>query len=179
MSTPKWCSATAYPWNQRLEFCRVKATTFAGHNVILPSKFIPTCLHVLTYDRTGNTNCFTPSGGGPDPNECHVITDALLYDSQNIGALFTLDPAKNTSVITMQYRSCKTFMVNQDSGALNYCRTDWVCSLFYECRMFGAYKAFWGTSLLYLIGSPSIASLSRTRTVEIASPPTKGGSSSK
>lgn len=34
---------------------------------------------------TGTTNCFTPSGGGPDPNECHVIADALLYDSQNVG----------------------------------------------------------------------------------------------
>ena len=33
-----------------------------------------------------NTFCFTPAGGGPDPNECHVITDALLYDSQNVGA---------------------------------------------------------------------------------------------
>lgn len=33
----------------------------------------------------GTTNCFNPSGGGPDPNECHVIADALRYDSQNIG----------------------------------------------------------------------------------------------
>ncbi|KAI0697470.1 hypothetical protein BC835DRAFT_1338298 [Cytidiella melzeri] len=78
-----------------------------------------------------NTNCFTPSGGGPDPNECHVITDALLYDSQNIGALFQLDPALNTSTITMQYRSCKTFIVNQDSVALTYCRTDWSAVLDY------------------------------------------------
>ncbi|KAI0040288.1 hypothetical protein FA95DRAFT_1585074 [Auriscalpium vulgare] len=71
------------------------------------------------------TNCFTPSGGGPDPNQCAVIADALLYDSQNIGALFNLDPAVNTSVITMQYQSCKTFIVNQTNSTLQYCRTDW------------------------------------------------------
>ncbi|EKM52844.1 uncharacterized protein PHACADRAFT_212053 [Phanerochaete carnosa HHB-10118-sp] len=76
-----------------------------------------------------NTFCFTPSGGGPDPNDCHVITDALLYDSQNVGALFTLDPAQNTSVITMTYQSCESFMVNQDSVALTYCRTDWASIL--------------------------------------------------
>ncbi|KAI0809002.1 hypothetical protein BC629DRAFT_1590103 [Irpex lacteus] len=72
-----------------------------------------------------NTNCFNPSGGGPDPNECHVIADALLYDSQNIGALFDMNPAQNTSMITMQYRSCKTFILNQTNGTLTYCRTDW------------------------------------------------------
>ncbi|EKM60168.1 uncharacterized protein PHACADRAFT_203435 [Phanerochaete carnosa HHB-10118-sp] len=76
-----------------------------------------------------NTSCFTPSGGGPDPNDCHVITDALLYDSQNIGALFTLDPAQNTSLITMTYQSCESFMVNQDNVALTYCRTDWASIL--------------------------------------------------
>lgn len=34
---------------------------------------------------TGTTNCFPGAGGGPDPNDCHVIADALRYDSQNIG----------------------------------------------------------------------------------------------
>ncbi|KAF9461656.1 hypothetical protein BDZ94DRAFT_1310408 [Collybia nuda] len=38
----------------------------------------------------GNTNCFTPSGGGPDPNECHIITDALKFESQNTGQTFTI-----------------------------------------------------------------------------------------
>ncbi|KIP02237.1 hypothetical protein PHLGIDRAFT_37983 [Phlebiopsis gigantea 11061_1 CR5-6] len=76
-----------------------------------------------------DTFCFTPAGGGPDPNECHVITDALLYDSQNVGALFTLDPAQNTTVITMTYRSCESFMVNQAGVALTYCRTDWASIL--------------------------------------------------
>ena len=42
----------------------------------------PAIAHVISL---GTTNCFTPAGGGPDPNECHVIADALLYDSQNIG----------------------------------------------------------------------------------------------
>ena len=45
------------------------------------------------------------------------------------GALFTMDPAQNTSVITMTYRSCKSFIVNQDSAALTYCRTDWVSQI--------------------------------------------------
>jgi len=31
------------------------------------------------------TNCFNPAGGGPDPNDCHVIADALLFESQNTG----------------------------------------------------------------------------------------------
>ena len=31
------------------------------------------------------TICYTPSGGGPDPNECQVIADALLYESQHTG----------------------------------------------------------------------------------------------
>ncbi|CDO77986.1 hypothetical protein BN946_scf184452.g1 [Trametes cinnabarina] len=34
-----------------------------------------------------NTFCFTPSGGGPNEGDCTVIADALLYDSQNVGAL--------------------------------------------------------------------------------------------
>lgn len=84
-----------------------------------------------------NTYCFTPSGGGPDPNDCNVISDALLYDSQNVGALFQLDPAQNTSVITMQFRTCESFMVNQDSVALTYCRTDWssiLSNLAWNCQ---------------------------------------------
>ncbi|KAI0069291.1 hypothetical protein BV25DRAFT_1874966 [Artomyces pyxidatus] len=71
------------------------------------------------------TNCFPGAGGGPDPNDCVVIADALLYDSQNIGPLVTLDPAANTSVITMTYQSCETFIVNQVNYALQYCGNDW------------------------------------------------------
>lgn len=32
----------------------------------------------------GNTSCFTPSGGGPNPNDCTVIADAMLFYSQNV-----------------------------------------------------------------------------------------------
>lgn len=103
---------------------------------------------LLNYDLVlGNTNCFTPSGGGPDPNECHVIADALRYDSQNIGTSFkmyvhvnpkrtypvypgdsfTMVPANNTALVTMQYRSCSTFIVDQANVPLSYCRSAWVC----------------------------------------------------
>ncbi|KAI0069302.1 hypothetical protein BV25DRAFT_1910987 [Artomyces pyxidatus] len=71
------------------------------------------------------TNCFPGAGGGPDPNDCAVIADALLYDSENIGPLVTLDPATNTSAITMTYNSCETFILNQVDYALQYCRNDW------------------------------------------------------
>ncbi|KAJ7143777.1 hypothetical protein C8R44DRAFT_758874 [Mycena epipterygia] len=70
------------------------------------------------------TNCFPPSGGGPDPNDCHIIADALRYDSQNISALFQVDTGTNNTII-MKYSSCLSFFVNQDSTAIEYCRTDW------------------------------------------------------
>ncbi|EAU86049.2 hypothetical protein CC1G_07128 [Coprinopsis cinerea okayama7 len=70
------------------------------------------------------THCFTPSGGAPVPSpaECNVIADALRYESENTGALFRVATATN---VTMTYRSCKTFFINQDFGGLVYCRTDW------------------------------------------------------
>ncbi|KAH8104008.1 hypothetical protein BXZ70DRAFT_1005562 [Cristinia sonorae] len=71
--------------------------------------------------------CFQPAGGGPDPNECHVISDALRYNSQNIGPLFTI-PA-SASVIGMQYRSSWSFFVNQAEFDLAYCRLDWAAVL--------------------------------------------------
>ncbi|KAJ8502977.1 hypothetical protein ONZ45_g11254 [Pleurotus djamor] len=70
-----------------------------------------------------NTNCFTPSGGGPDPNECHVISDALLFASQNTGQIFTVGTGTNNT-LSLSYRSCTTFFRNQDVSPLNYCRTD-------------------------------------------------------
>ncbi|KDR73229.1 hypothetical protein GALMADRAFT_725422 [Galerina marginata CBS 339.88] len=73
-----------------------------------------------------NTNCFLPAGGGPDPNDCHVIADALRYDSQNVGAIFAIPNGNSTTnPVVMQFSSCKTFFVNQDLGPLAYCRTDW------------------------------------------------------
>ncbi|KAG0700052.1 hypothetical protein DFH29DRAFT_649884 [Suillus ampliporus] len=71
---------------------------------------------------TCTTNCFTPSGGGPNPNDCQVISDALSYDSQNTGALFNISSG---STIYMQYSTCETFFVNQASYAETYCRTNW------------------------------------------------------
>ncbi|KAI0089759.1 hypothetical protein BDY19DRAFT_84228 [Irpex rosettiformis] len=102
---------------------RVEVVQCDGIPLTPPSEILPRQVNVC--GAQCNTNCFTPSGGGPDPNECHVITDALLYDSQNVGASFTMNPAQNTSVITMQYRSCKTFIVNQAGMPLTYCRSDW------------------------------------------------------
>ncbi|KAJ7171198.1 hypothetical protein C8R46DRAFT_948294 [Mycena filopes] len=73
---------------------------------------------------TCTTSCFTPSGGGPNPNDCTVIADALLYDSQNIGPLFTIGTGTNNTVV-MQYATCLTFFVNQDTVPIEYCRSDW------------------------------------------------------
>ncbi|KAF7969069.1 hypothetical protein HWV62_28423 [Athelia sp. TMB] len=39
------------------------------------------------------TTCYTPAGGGPDPNDCQVIVDALLFKGQNTGPLFTIGTA--------------------------------------------------------------------------------------
>jgi hypothetical protein len=42
----------------------------------------------------GNTNCFPDAvGTGPNPNDCSVIADAILFDSENVGALFVTNPA--------------------------------------------------------------------------------------
>ncbi|KAH7923367.1 hypothetical protein BV22DRAFT_1130694 [Leucogyrophana mollusca] len=75
------------------------------------------------------TNCFYPSGGGPDPNDCQVIADALLYDSQNVGPLFNI--TANTSGVAMTYASCETFIIDQASYNLTYCRSDWSSVLEY------------------------------------------------
>ncbi|KAJ7732671.1 hypothetical protein B0H16DRAFT_1468445 [Mycena metata] len=64
------------------------------------------------------------SCGGPNPNDCAVIADALLYDSQNIGPLFTVGTGTNNTVV-MQYATCLTFFVNQDTVPIEYCRNDW------------------------------------------------------
>ncbi|THH20716.1 hypothetical protein EUX98_g8525 [Antrodiella citrinella] len=39
--------------------------------------------------------CFTPQGGGPDPHDCTVISDSLLYNSQQQGGnQFTIPPSQ-------------------------------------------------------------------------------------
>ncbi|KAI8969697.1 hypothetical protein BD414DRAFT_256923 [Trametes punicea] len=73
-----------------------------------------------------NTYCWTPSGGGPNTNDCSVIADALLYDSQNVGVLFNVTATGTpTDKVTMQYSSCLTYFLNQDFSTLVYCRTEW------------------------------------------------------
>jgi len=67
------------------------------------------------------TTCFTPAGGGPDPNECHVIADALRFDSQAIGIFFT---TSSKSSFFLKFSSCSAFFFNQTPGLLTYCRTD-------------------------------------------------------
>ncbi|KAJ3740260.1 hypothetical protein DFH05DRAFT_1511084 [Lentinula detonsa] len=79
---------------------------------------------------TCTTNCFTPSGGGPDPNDCHVIADALRFDSQNVGALFEIGTGSNNT-IALTYSSCESFYVNQDAVTQIYCRTDWAAVIDY------------------------------------------------
>ncbi|KAH8091376.1 hypothetical protein BXZ70DRAFT_1041214 [Cristinia sonorae] len=70
------------------------------------------------------THCFNPAGGGPDPNHCSVIADALRYDSQDIGEKFEITRA--SPLIVLQYKSCQSFFVNQASNTnLTYCRDDW------------------------------------------------------
>lgn len=72
----------------------------------------------------GDTHCFNPAGGGPDPNDCKVISDVLRYDSQNTANTFNIP--HSAAVVRMQYRSCYSFFVNQATTDLQYCRLDWV-----------------------------------------------------
>ena len=79
--------------------------------------------------RTGDTFCFSGGSGGPNEDDCAVIADAILYDSQNVGAIFNATaPGTATDKVTMQYKSCLTYFLNQDSAneTLSYCRSDWV-----------------------------------------------------
>ncbi|KAI0778060.1 hypothetical protein BD413DRAFT_608727 [Trametes elegans] len=73
-----------------------------------------------------NTFCFNPSGNGPNEDDCKIIADALLYDSQNTGPLFNISASGSpTDKVTMQYGSCQTYFLNQDFTDLTYCRSDW------------------------------------------------------
>ncbi|KAI0032446.1 hypothetical protein K488DRAFT_49945 [Vararia minispora EC-137] len=74
---------------------------------------------------TCNTNCFPGQvGTGPNPYDCQIIANALLYDNQNVGSLFTTNPTNGTAVLTMQYSTCKALFVDQAGVALQYCRSD-------------------------------------------------------
>jgi len=69
------------------------------------------------------TDCFNPSGGGPDPNDCHVIADALRFDSQNIAPVFQIGTG-TSNIVSLTFSSCTSFFLNQASTPLDYCRTD-------------------------------------------------------
>ncbi|KIK62142.1 hypothetical protein GYMLUDRAFT_42136 [Collybiopsis luxurians FD-317 M1] len=72
-----------------------------------------------------NTFCYTPSGGGPDPNDCHVIADAMRYESQHSGDSFLITNGA-TNFVLMNYSSCKAVFVNQNTQANEtYCLSDW------------------------------------------------------
>ncbi|KAI0364769.1 hypothetical protein BV20DRAFT_982964 [Pilatotrama ljubarskyi] len=73
------------------------------------------------------TYCWNPAGGGPDSNDCKIVADALLYDSQNVGNLFDIG-AKGTpaNTVTLQYGTCLTYFYNKlKTSNLTYCRTEW------------------------------------------------------
>ncbi|EKM60195.1 uncharacterized protein PHACADRAFT_203454 [Phanerochaete carnosa HHB-10118-sp] len=85
------------------------------------------------------TNCFTPAGGGPDPNDCQIIAEALSFDSQNAvdGDAFSLAPSGSDAVLTLTFNSCESFIVNQAGAPLTYCRSDWssaVNNLAFNCQ---------------------------------------------
>ncbi|KAF9457113.1 hypothetical protein BDZ94DRAFT_1302111 [Collybia nuda] len=70
------------------------------------------------------TNCFQPAGGGPDPNDCHVISDALKFASVNFGDPINIGTGA-TNTVVMTFASCKTFFLNQAITPLMYCKNDW------------------------------------------------------
>ncbi|KAF8961148.1 hypothetical protein BDZ97DRAFT_1921531 [Flammula alnicola] len=72
---------------------------------------------------TCTTICFTPSGGGPDPNDCAVIANALRFDSANIAPIF-FTPSGTNNTLSLTYLTCRSFFLNQATTALNYCRND-------------------------------------------------------
>ncbi|TCD66362.1 hypothetical protein EIP91_001468 [Steccherinum ochraceum] len=77
-----------------------------------------------------DTHCFNPSGGGPDPNDCNVIADALRYDSQDISEEFNI--TTSNALFVLQYHSCQSFFVNQAGTTdLTYCRSDWAAVIDY------------------------------------------------
>ncbi|KIJ61680.1 hypothetical protein HYDPIDRAFT_115462 [Hydnomerulius pinastri MD-312] len=111
----------------------VLSTTYVGLNKDVKAEVLSCANTLATRDlvtkrqtdvcgATCNTNCFTPSGGGPNPNDCQVIADALLYDGENVGPLFNITVG---TPIYMQYASCESFFVNQVNYNLTYCRSDW------------------------------------------------------
>ncbi|KAF9067851.1 hypothetical protein BDP27DRAFT_1328159 [Rhodocollybia butyracea] len=72
------------------------------------------------------TTCFTPAGGGPNPNDCTVIVDAMRFFSQNVNDTFSIPTGTNkTNIVVLTYSSCETFFVNQIAVNQTYCFSDW------------------------------------------------------
>lgn len=102
------------------------------------------------YSTLGSNHCFEPSGGGPNPNECHVISDTLLFESENDSAPFFPLPLCSThpglhldstiivpttaTVVLMKFRSCLTFFLNQASFDEQACLTTWVLKYQLSCH---------------------------------------------
>ncbi|KAJ3928067.1 MAG: hypothetical protein NXY57DRAFT_1041924 [Lentinula lateritia] len=96
--------------------------------VYCPENTVPT---LTPRQDNGSTNCFTPSGGGPDPNDCTVIADAMRFYSQNVTLplhveddTFLIGTGTNNTVV-LTYSTCETFYVNQDPVEQSYCYSDW------------------------------------------------------
>ncbi|KAF8148078.1 hypothetical protein B0H34DRAFT_778694 [Crassisporium funariophilum] len=102
--------------------CTLTEPTAIQNEALLDARQLEPGLNVCGTSCT--TNCFLPAGGGPDPNDCHVIADALRYASQNPANAFTIGTSANNT-IAMSFSSCKTFFLNQYTSSLSYCRTDW------------------------------------------------------
>jgi len=75
-------------------------------------------------NNTCTTSCFNPAGTGPDPNDCTVIADALLFESQNSDNSFDIGTGPNNTV-ALFYLTCETFFVNQITVVESYCFNDW------------------------------------------------------
>ncbi|RDX40110.1 hypothetical protein OH76DRAFT_1423903 [Lentinus brumalis] len=81
----------------------------------------------IVCDAPCNTFCFSGAGGGPNEDDCKVVSDALLFESHSTaGPLFNATAAGTpTDKITMQFGSCLTYFLNQSPGNLTYCENDW------------------------------------------------------
>ncbi|KAF9255467.1 hypothetical protein L218DRAFT_937608 [Marasmius fiardii PR-910] len=132
---PLGCTAAAIGSQEICPGQVVKSETFIGanHNVKVEFTTCPQSSKVLKPSETTpppiecgtscENHCFTPSGGGPDPNECHVIADALRFDDQNVGTF--LNVTNEAPRVILTYGSCVSFFQNQATGDLIYCRKDW------------------------------------------------------
>ncbi|KAF9067856.1 hypothetical protein BDP27DRAFT_1364550 [Rhodocollybia butyracea] len=74
-------------------------------------------------DDACTTYCFNPSGGGPDPNDCHVIADAMRFEGQNFNESFTIDTGA-TNTVSASYGSCTAKFINQNKFQQSYCYND-------------------------------------------------------